>query len=111
MATARVTVTLPDEIVDEIDRVERNRSRFVLEAVRHELDRRRRAALERSLRQPHEESGQVAELGFDEWGARLPDDDVAELVDVRSSTPIRWAPGEGWKKAPKGGSIAARSCC
>lgn len=101
MPTARVTVTLPDEIVGEIDRLERNRSRFVLEAVRHELGRRRRAALRQSLRQPHAESDQLAEVGFDDWVSRLPDDDVSELVDPRSGTPIRWLPGEGWKKAPE----------
>ena len=44
MATVeRVTVTLPNELVSEIDRREKNRSKFVAEAVRHELERRRRA--------------------------------------------------------------------
>ena len=41
MATVeRVTVTLSDELVREIDRREKNRSMFVAEAVRLELDRR-----------------------------------------------------------------------
>ena len=31
----RVTITLPTEVVRDIDRLEKNRSRFVLEAVRH----------------------------------------------------------------------------
>jgi metal-responsive CopG/Arc/MetJ family transcriptional regulator len=35
--TARVTVTLPVDLVEGIDRVERNRSRFIAEAVEHEL--------------------------------------------------------------------------
>ena len=40
--TERVTVTLPGEVVQEVDRREQNRSRFVLDAIRHELERRRR---------------------------------------------------------------------
>ena len=39
----RVTVTLPDNLLRDIDRLEKNRSKFVAEAVRRELDRRRRA--------------------------------------------------------------------
>jgi metal-responsive CopG/Arc/MetJ family transcriptional regulator len=33
----RVTVTMPSELVAGIDRIESNRSRFIAEAVRHEL--------------------------------------------------------------------------
>ena len=101
MTIARVTVTLPGEIVGAIDRFERNRSRFVLEAVRHELERRRREALEQSLRQPHAESSQLAELGLEEWASRLPDEDVTDLVDMHAGTPIEWVPGEGWKQVAK----------
>jgi len=36
--TERVTVTLPVELVEGIDRFERNRSRFIAEAVAHELE-------------------------------------------------------------------------
>jgi metal-responsive CopG/Arc/MetJ family transcriptional regulator len=32
----RVTVTLSADLVQEIDRLERNRSRFISDAVRHE---------------------------------------------------------------------------
>jgi len=39
--TERVTVTLSAELVQGIDRFERNRSRFIAEAVEHELTRRR----------------------------------------------------------------------
>ncbi len=47
MATSeRVTVTLRAELVESIDRFERNRSRFISEAVEHELARRRREGLE-----------------------------------------------------------------
>ena len=65
---ARVTVTLPEEVVRDIDRVEQNRSKFVLEVVRHELRRRRREELRRSLRSPHPEAVVVAEAGIEEMG-------------------------------------------
>ena len=38
----RVTVTLPNDLVRDIDRLDKNRSKFIAEAVRNELDRRRR---------------------------------------------------------------------
>ncbi len=59
----RVTVTLPDELVRDIDRREKNRSKFIAEAVRSELDRRRRAELHRSLENPHSESLELTEQG------------------------------------------------
>jgi hypothetical protein len=99
MATERVTVTLPAEILQDIDRMETNRSRFVLDAVRHEIERRRRQALRRSLSNPHPDSAQLAENGFDDWARGLPDEDVTELVDVRAGKPVRWVPGEGWEEA------------
>lgn len=95
----RVTVTLPAEVVRDIDRLEKNRSKFVLEAVRHELKRRRREDLQRSLRSPHPESERLAEVGFDEWAGGLPEEDAADLVDMKAGTPIRWVPGEGWVEA------------
>lgn len=91
----RVTVTLPDEVLREIDRLERNRSRFVLEAVQRELERRRREALRRSLRSPHPEAAEVAEAGFAEWG-RVPDDDQVALLDAAAGKAVRWVPGAGW---------------
>jgi Arc/MetJ-type ribon-helix-helix transcriptional regulator len=99
-ANERVTVTLPAEVVRDIDRLEKNRSKFVLDAVRHELQRRRREELQRSLRSPHSESEQLAEAGFDEWASGLPDED-ADLVDVAAGTPVRWVPGEGWVEGRK----------
>lgn len=39
--TERVTVTLPAEMIEHIDRFEKNRSRFIAKAVEHELARRR----------------------------------------------------------------------
>ena len=48
----RVTVTLPDDLLRDIDRREKNRSKFVAEAVRHELDHRRRTELHRRCKTP-----------------------------------------------------------
>ncbi len=95
----RVTVTLPAEVVRDIDRIEKNRSKFVLDAVRHELHRRRREDLQRSLRSPHPESERLAETGFAEWANGLPEEDAADLVDIKAGTPVRWVPGEGWVEA------------
>lgn len=94
-STERVTVTLPAELVQGIDRFERNRSRFIAEAVEHELALRRRERLLQSLRNPHPEAIELAETGVAEWGASLPagDDD---LVDVNAGKPVRWVRGQGW---------------
>lgn len=96
MALARLTVTLPEELVRDIDRRERNRSRFVLAAVKRELAWRRREELRRSLREPHAESVPVAAEGLAEWADRLPDEDVRALVDPRRGLPVRWVKGKGW---------------
>lgn len=92
----RVTVTLPDDLVKDIDRLEKNRSKFIAEAVRRELDRRRRAELGRSLKNPHSESCELAEQGLEEWSRGLPEEDGEALVDSRAGKPVRWVPGEGW---------------
>ncbi|MGA3328767.1 MAG: ribbon-helix-helix domain-containing protein [Terriglobia bacterium] len=92
----RVTVTLPNDLVRDIDRREKNRSKFVAEAVRHELDRRRRAELHRSLRNPHPGSAELAEQGLEEWARSLPEEDAEALVDSSVGKPVRWVPGEGW---------------
>jgi hypothetical protein len=94
-STERVTVTLPIELVERIDRYERNRSRFITEAVEHELVRRRRLELLRSLKSPHPEAAELADAGLADWGASLPagDDD---LVDVTAGKPVRWVEGQGW---------------
>jgi hypothetical protein len=96
MATERVTVTLPAEVVEDIDRRERNRSRFILEAVRRELKRRQRQELNRSLQNPHSETSELADAGFEEWAARLPDEKASDLVDVHAGRSVRWVPGRGW---------------
>jgi len=92
----RVTVTLPDDHVKDIDRREKNRSKFVAEAVRRELDRRRRAELRRSLQNPHPESAELAEQGFEDWSRGLPEEDAEALVDSSAGKPVRWDPGKGW---------------
>lgn len=97
----RVTVTLPVEVIRDIDRLEKNRSKFVLEAVRHELVRRRRQDLQRSLRSPHPESAKLADAGFDDWARGLPAEDAADLVDVTAGIPVQWIPGEGWVEKAK----------
>ena len=92
----RVTVTLPNELVRDIDRREKNRSKFVAEAVRNELDRRRREDLRRSLHHPHPESAKLAEQGLEEWMRGLPEEDPEALVDRKAGMPVRWVSGEGW---------------
>ncbi len=96
MATARVTITLPAGLVEDIDRMERNRSSFVLEAVRRELQRRRREQLRRSLEKPHVETHLMAETGFEGWAKGLPEEVASDLVDPRAGTPVRWVAGKGW---------------
>ena len=92
----RVTVTLPSELVRDIDRREKNRSKFVVEAVRNELDRRRREELRLSLRNPHPESADLAQQGLEEWTRGLPEEDTGALLDGKSGKPVQWISGEGW---------------
>ncbi len=94
----RVIVTLPTEVVRDIDRLERDRSKFVLEAVRNELERRWREELLPSLR-PDAEAQQVAEAGFGEWAASQFAEEIAELVDLNTGKPVRGVVGEGWVEA------------
>ena len=91
---ARVTVTLSAELVEGIDRLERNRSRFIAEAVKHELARRRREALLNSVHSPHPETVDLADTSLAEWTSDLPDDEG--LVDVAAGTAVRWVEGQGW---------------
>ncbi|HEX7359502.1 MAG TPA: hypothetical protein VF283_03320 [Bryobacteraceae bacterium] len=91
-----VTVVLPDDLVRDIDRREKNRSKFVAEAVRHELNRRRREELRRSIENPHPESAELAEQGIEEWSRSLPEENPEVLLDSRAGKALRWIPGEGW---------------
>ncbi len=94
--TARVTVTLAADLVDSIDRIERNRSRFIAEAVQHELARRRQAGLLQSIRSPHADTVALVDTGLADWVSDLPDEEG--LVDVDAGTPVRWVEGQGWTK-------------
>ncbi len=95
MASVRVTVSLPEEVVGEIDRCERNRSRFVLRAVEQELERRRQEELRRSLDNPHAQSEEIAESGFEEWADQTTGGDQS-LLETSAATEIRWETGRGW---------------
>jgi hypothetical protein len=94
----RVTATLPAELVAGIDRYESNRSRFIAEAVRHELKRRRHQDLECSLEHPHPDSLAAASLGLQSWAESLPTGD-ADLLDSALGVPVSWSPGLGWDKS------------
>lgn len=93
--TERVTVTLPADLVQGIDRLERNRSRFITQAVERELLRRRREGLRRSLESPHPEAAELADAGLADWGATLPPGDE-DLVDRTEGKAVRWVEGLGW---------------
>ena len=98
--TVTVTVTLPADLVERIDRLDRNRSRFIVQAVAHELERRRQEGLRRSLEHPHPEASALADVGLDEWAASLPEGDEG-LVDLSAGKPVRWVEGEGWIEEPR----------
>ena len=95
MPNARVTVTLPSDVVRAIDREEANRSRFVLQAVAHELDRRRTEQLRQSLSHPHPESLEMAEAGFATWAEGL-SDDASDLIAPGAGEEVRWTADRGW---------------
>lgn len=97
--TERVTVTLPTELLENVDRLAKNRSRFIAQAVEHELARRRHEELRRSLERPHAEAAELADAGLDDWGSSLPEGDEG-LVDMSAGTPVRWVEGEGWVEEP-----------
>ena len=95
MSNARVTVTLPSEVVRAIDREEVNRSRFVLKAVTRELERRRTQQLRQSLLHPHPESLEMAEAGFATWAEGLADD-ASDLIAPGAGEEVRWTADHGW---------------
>jgi hypothetical protein len=94
--TERVTITLSATLVAGIDRLERNRSRFIAEAVEHELAHRRREQLLSSVQNPHQETADSVDTDLGDWTADLSDDEG--LVDVQGGTPVRWVEGRGWLK-------------
>ena len=89
---------MPSELVAGIDRIEGNRSRFVAEAVRHELQRRQRLELLRSLEAPHPDSVATAALGLADWAEALPEGD-SDLLDPSAGVPLQWRPESGWQVA------------
>lgn len=93
--TERITVTLPVELVQGIDRCEHNRSRFITDAVENELVRRRREGLLISLQNPHPDAAQSIDMGLADWNATMPSDDEG-LVDPSAGKPIHWVEGQGW---------------
>jgi hypothetical protein len=90
----RVTVTLRTDLLNEIDRIERNRSRFIAVAVEHELQRRRRKTLLASLENPHPETAGLAGVGLEDWVSDLPEEN--DLVDLSTGRAVRWIEGRGW---------------
>jgi hypothetical protein len=80
---------MPSELIAGIDRIESNRSRFIAEAVRHELQRRQRLELLRSLEAPHPDSVATA---------ALPEGD-SDLLDPSAGVPMHWRPQSGWQHA------------
>lgn len=97
MPASRITITLPEDLVERIDRLERNRSRFIADAVERELHRRLRAELRRSLDAPHPESVEVAEQGLAAYRDALPAEST-DLVDSAGGVPVTWRDGEGWSR-------------
>lgn len=92
----RVTITLPADLLQEVDQLERNRSRFIAEAVQHEVTRRRRAALMQSVQSPHPETTQLIDEALADWSSELPDDEG--LLNPSGGTAVRWVEGQGWIK-------------
>lgn len=97
-STERVTITLPADLLNEVDQFERNRSRFIAEAVQREVIRRRRAALMESIRTPHLETTQSADGGLGDWTSDLPGDE--DLLNPAAGTAVRWVEGQGWIEDP-----------
>lgn len=95
MPNARVTVTLPSDVVRAIDREEPSRSHFVLKAVTRELDRRRGEQLRQSLRHPHPESLETADAGLATWAEGLLDDG-SDLIAPGAGEGVVWTADRGW---------------
>jgi hypothetical protein len=90
----RVTVTLSAEMVKRIDRLERNRSRFIAEAVERELARRGRESLLTSVAHPHIKTVALGDRVLGDWSGELPDDEG--LLDLAGGIAVRWVEGQGW---------------
>ena len=91
-----VTVTLPNDVIHDMDRQTDDRTEFIAEAVRREIERRRTMEFLRSLENPHPDSMLAAELGFAEWSNGLPNEDTEALASPTGGTEVSWMPDEGW---------------
>jgi len=91
---SRVTITVPSSLLQEIDRQVKNRSRFILEAVERELERRRHEFLRASLSEPHPETADIAEAGLKEWLENGADENG--LLDPDMGKSVHWEQGKGW---------------
>src|SRR5258705_12170702 len=60
------------------------------------VDRLSATRLRHALDNPHPETAELAEQGFEEWTRGLPDEDTESLVDSHAGNPVRWVVGEGW---------------
>ena len=83
-------------LVQSIDRLDRNRSHFIGEAVRHEIHRRCHEELQRSLEAPHSESLELAKLGMADWSENLLAAEDDTLVSTLEGTAVRWVEETGW---------------
>ncbi len=92
-------MSFPPEMVQDIDRMERNRCKLIQEAVQHELQRRRHASLVRSLQNPHPETQELTDLGLEDWATRIPEIPADEILDLRLGVDVSWVPDQGWHEA------------
>jgi hypothetical protein len=91
----RISIDLPDDLLQQMDRLERDRARFLLLAVRNELRRRLALELQKSVDHPHPESRELAGLGLADWGDPDSGDD---LLDPEAAIPVEWLPDLGWRR-------------
>lgn len=54
-----------------------------------------RQELRRSLDNPHTQSEEVAESGFEDWADQTAAGDE-HLLDLSTATDVRWETGRGW---------------
>ena len=91
-----VVSSAPDFSRRKLSAAQKAQCRRFADAVRHELDLRRREELRRSLRNPHPEGAELADEGLAAWTRSLPEEDAEALVDSSAGKPVRWVAGEGW---------------
>jgi post-segregation antitoxin (ccd killing protein) len=97
MGCERVTVTLPIELIEQIDRIERNRSKFVAVAIRNELSRRQLEHFRASLDNAHCDAAELTELGLDDWATGYPPE-TEGIAERNAGSRVRWIEPHGWFK-------------